>query len=75
MGSNLLFLIITVAAVGLFVWQIKKIRRNIGLGRDVRIAGDVATRLRKVALVAFGQQKMFKRPWPAVLHGVAVPGK
>lgn len=74
MGSNLLFLMITVAAIGLFVWQIKKIRRNIGLGRDVRIAGDVATRLRKVALVAFGQQKMFKRPWPAVLHGVVYVG-
>ncbi|PSR56621.1 Fe-S oxidoreductase [Adhaeribacter arboris] len=74
MISNLLFLIITVLAVGLFVWQIQKIRRNINLGREKEISDDASERLNKLLLVAFGQQKMFKRPWPAILHGIVYVG-
>lgn len=74
MIDNIVFLIITALAVGLFVWQIKKIRRNIGLGREKVIGGNTSERLNKLLLVAFGQQKMFKRPWPAVLHGVVYVG-
>ncbi|WP_115374791.1 (Fe-S)-binding protein [Adhaeribacter pallidiroseus] len=74
MISNILFLIITVLAVGLFIWQIRKIRRNINLGRDKEIKGSTAKRLNKLILVAFGQQKMFKRPWPAILHGIVYIG-
>ena len=74
MIDNILFLIITVLAVGLFIWQIKKIRKNINLGRDKNITGDSGERLNKLLLVAFGQQKMFKRPWPAILHAIVYIG-
>jgi heterodisulfide reductase subunit C len=62
------FLLVAVLGIGLFVWQIRKITRNINLGRDRDISGNVSERINAVLLVAFGQQKMFKRPWPAFLH-------
>lgn len=74
MVDSILFLIITVLAAGLFVWQIKKIQKNINLGRDKKVSGDAAERVNKLLLVAFGQQKMFKRPWSAILHGVVYVG-
>jgi len=45
------------------------IRRNILLGKDEPDVDDAAQRWQNVALVAFGQKKMFKRWIPAVLHG------
>jgi len=74
MISNILFLLVAIAGIGLFIWQLRKIQRNINLGRDKKIVGNTSERLNKLLLVAFGQQKMFKRPWPAVLHGVVYIG-
>ena len=54
-----------------FYWaykQYSKIRRNIFLGKDEDISGDKGQRWKNVLLVAFGQNKMFKRPIPALLH-------
>ena len=45
-----------------------RIRDNIGLGKAAEIKDHVAERLRNTILVALGQQKMFKRPVPALLH-------
>ena len=45
-----------------------KINRNINLGRDEKIEGNVSERWRNVILVALGQKKMFKNMIPAVLH-------
>ena len=45
-----------------------KINRNINLGRDEKIEGNVGARWRNVILVALGQKKMFKNMIPAVLH-------
>jgi len=66
--NSLAFVIVALLGIGLFVWQIRKIVRNINLGRDQAISGDAAERWKLVLLVAFGQQKMFKRPLPAILH-------
>ena len=68
MINSLAFVIVALLGIGLFVWQIRKIVRNINLGRDQAISGDAAERWKLVLLVAFGQQKMFKRPLPAILH-------
>src|SRR5687767_4807259 len=74
MVSNIIFLLVVVASIGLFVWQVRKIRKNMNLGRAKNIAGNASERLNKLLLVAFGQQKMFKRPWPALLHAVVYVG-
>lgn len=66
--ENIIFLIVAAVGIGLFVWQIRKIRKNILLGRDTDLADNPSERINKTLLVAFGQQKMFKRMLPAVLH-------
>ena len=68
MNQQIAFAIVSIVAIGLAVRQFAKIRRNILLGREEQIEGDTTQRWRNVALVAFGQQKMFKRWIPAVLH-------
>ncbi|MFC0607615.1 MULTISPECIES: (Fe-S)-binding protein [Rufibacter] len=66
--SSIAFIIVAVVGIGLFIWQIRKIAQNINMGRDKEISGNVSQRINTLLLVAFGQQKMFKRPLPAVLH-------
>jgi len=68
MLSQILFLLVLAAAVGLFAWQIRRIRGNIFLGRPEDRNDHPAERLRQMALVAMGQSKMFKRITPAVMH-------
>ncbi|MDX5347521.1 MAG: (Fe-S)-binding protein [Hymenobacteraceae bacterium] len=68
MISQIIFFIVAAVGIGLFVWQIRNIRKNVLLGRDVDISDHPSERINKTLLVAFGQQKMFKRPWPAILH-------
>lgn len=68
MIQQLLFLIVLIV----FVWFIRKrirlIAKVIQLGKPATAPGDTRARWRNVGLVAFGQQKMFKRWIPAVLH-------
>ncbi|MFC5272161.1 4Fe-4S dicluster domain-containing protein [Adhaeribacter terreus] len=66
--SNIIFLLVAAAAIGLFVWQIRKISKNINLGYDKDISDNPGERWNNTLLIAFGQKKMFKRPWPALLH-------
>jgi heterodisulfide reductase subunit C len=71
---HLIFLLILILGVGMFVWQVRKISKNIALGQGRKISGNTPERINKLLLVAFGQQKMFKRPWPAVLHALVYVG-
>ncbi len=68
MLQQIAFILISVAAIGVAARAFGKVRRNIMLGQDEEISGDSGQRWRNVLLVAFGQQKMFKRWIPAVLH-------
>lgn len=68
MISQIIFLVITVAAFT-YAWrQFMAIRQTILLGKDEAVEGDQSERWRNMWLVAFGQKKMFKRLIPAVLH-------
>ncbi len=60
--QQILFISIVVIAVWLFVKNVKNIRRNILLGRDVELTDNKAERWKKVLLFALGQKKMFKYP-------------
>lgn len=64
MISSVIFCTLLVGASALFYINIKKVRRNILLGKDVEVKGDLKTMLR----VAFGQTKMATRPIPFILH-------
>jgi len=62
------FIAALVAAIGLFVRKIRRIRRNILLGKDESFADNPGLRWKNVLLLAFGQKKMFRNPLVALLH-------
>jgi heterodisulfide reductase subunit C len=66
--QQLLFVILSILAIGLFSKKVKEIRRNIKLGRDEDLSDNKPARWRNVLLLAFGQKKMFKNPLVAVMH-------
>ncbi|MEZ5044209.1 MAG: (Fe-S)-binding protein [Saprospiraceae bacterium] len=68
MLQQLLFLLVSISALAYAGYQFMKIRRNILLGQAETIPLDRAKSISNVMLVAFGQQKMFKRWIPALLH-------
>lgn len=68
MVSQIAFVVLLVVALGLATYNARKIIGNIRLGRSVNRNDRPAERLRTMLLVAFGQQKMFKRPFAAILH-------
>lgn len=66
--QQILFILVSGFAIWFFVKKIKEIRRNILLGRDQDISDNKSQRWKNVLLLAFGQQKMFRKPLVAVLH-------
>jgi len=68
MVLQILFLIIAAAAIALFSWNVRKIIRNINLGRPLDRSDRPSERLAIMLKVAFGQSKMAKRPVAFVLH-------
>lgn len=68
MVAQILFLVITLAAVALFTINSRKIIRNIRLGRSANRSDQPQKRLITMLRVAFGQSKMVVRPIPAFLH-------
>lgn len=69
MIQQIIFVLLCLVAFGLAGKAFLRIRRNILLGRqEYKVEGDQSLRLRNMALVAFGQQKMFKRFIPAIFH-------
>lgn len=75
--QQIVFILALATATGLFTRKIRQIRRNILLGgEDPAFApgADRSKRWRNVALLAFGQKKMFRNPLVAVLHFVIYAG-
>ncbi|MCX2574670.1 4Fe-4S dicluster domain-containing protein [Pedobacter sandarakinus] len=68
MVAQILFLVITLAAIALFTVNLRKIIRNIRLGKSVDRSDQPQKRLMTMLRVAFGQSKMVVRPIPAFLH-------
>jgi heterodisulfide reductase subunit C len=66
--QQIIFLIVLGAASFFMFQRIKRISSNIKLGKDLDRNDNSAMRWKTMLLVAFGQQKMFKRPIPALLH-------
>ncbi|MEZ4987778.1 MAG: (Fe-S)-binding protein [Saprospiraceae bacterium] len=68
MVQQILFILIAGGAFYMAFQQFMGIRQAILLGQDEPLTGDAAARWRNMGLVAFGQQKMFARWIPALLH-------
>ncbi|MBB5440665.1 heterodisulfide reductase subunit C [Pedobacter sp. AK017] len=74
MVSQILFIVITLAAIALFSYNLKKVIRNIRLGRAANRSDQPQKRMMTMLKVAFGQTKMFFRPVPAFLHLIVYAG-
>nr|MBC7612234.1 (Fe-S)-binding protein [Pseudopedobacter sp.] len=68
MIAQIIFLIIFLAASILFTIQVRKIIRNINLGKDINRSDHTAERWKVMAKVALGQTKMVRRPIAGIMH-------
>jgi heterodisulfide reductase subunit C len=66
--SSVLFLVLFAAGVTLFTINIKKIIRNVRLGKAINRSDNAPERWRLTLRVALGQSKMVTRPVAGVLH-------
>ncbi len=66
--NSILFITIFSLSCILFYRNIKKIIRNINLGKKIGDVKNKPKRWKQVFLIAFGQKKMFKKPLVAFLH-------
>jgi heterodisulfide reductase subunit C len=72
--DNILFLVILSIGIGYFSMNIKKIIRNIKLGKSVNRSDNSSLRWKNMAMIALGQSKMVKRPVSGILHIIVYLG-
>ncbi len=72
--DNILFAVLLFLGIGFFVRNIKKISRNIKLGKTVDRTDRKEKRLKNMLMVALGQSKMVKRPIAGILHIIVYVG-
>lgn len=66
--QQVLFALLLIFGVGYFVYNLKKIVRNIRLGKSIGTISDRRSRFRRMILLALGQRKLVFRPVSGVLH-------
>ena len=71
---NIIFAIVLVAGIGYFVRNVKRISRNIRLGRKVNVADNKPQRWSNMLKIALGQSKMVVRPVSGFLHIIVYVG-
>ncbi|MCY7409490.1 MAG: hypothetical protein LH473_04400, partial [Chitinophagales bacterium] len=74
MIAQILFVIVFSAAVFFFTRNVRKIIRNINLGRDEKIIGDTSKRWSVLLRVALGQSKMLTKPIAGIFHVIIYAG-
>ena len=71
---NLIFFTLVVCSLGLFTRNLKRIRSNINLGKDLDRNDSPSIRMKNMFRVAFGQTKMVSRPIAGILHLIVYIG-
>lgn len=71
---NILFTVLLVFGVGFFAKNLKRLSRNIKLGKDVEVGDNKPQRWKNMAKIALGQTKMVVRPIAGVLHVIVYVG-
>ncbi|WP_422861174.1 4Fe-4S dicluster domain-containing protein [Flagellimonas sp. W118] len=65
---NILFTIALIIGVGFFTKNIKKLSRNIKLGKDIDVSDNKPQRWKNMFRIALGQTKMVVRPVAGIMH-------
>ncbi len=71
---NILFVITLVAGIGFFTLNIRRVIRNIKLGKDINRSDHSSVRWKNMARIALGQSKMVTRPVSGILHLIVYVG-
>lgn len=71
---NILFAILLIIGVGYFTKNVKKLSRNINLGKDVDRSDNKPQRWKNMGMIALGQSKMVRRPIAGFLHIIVYLG-
>jgi heterodisulfide reductase subunit C len=71
---NILFLIALIVGIGFFTRNVKKLSRNIKLGKDVDVSDNKSQRWRNMVRIALGQTKMVVRPVAGLMHIIVYVG-
>ena len=72
--DNILFAILLCIGIGYFAMNVKKLVRNIKLGKDVDRNDNPSARWKNMAMIALVQSKMVKRPIAGFLHIIVYVG-
>lgn len=72
--DNILFAVALVLGFGYFAGNVKKLIRNIKLGKEVNRSDRKDERWKNMAMIALGQSKMVKRPIAGLLHIIVYVG-
>ena len=71
---NIIFLVALAVGIGYFTLNIRKLIRNIKLGREIEELGDKKERWGNVVRIALGQSKMVVRPVAGIMHIIVYVG-
>ncbi len=71
---NIFFALALALGIGFFVMNVRKLSRNIKLGKDVNRTDRKSERLKNMLMIALGQSKMVKRPFSGFLHIIVYVG-
>lgn len=72
--DNLVFINLLIAAIVFFSLNVKRLKRNIHLGKKIDRTDQPKKRFINMLLLAFGQSRMVKRPIAGLLHVVVYVG-
>ncbi len=72
--DNLVFINLLIAAIVFFSLNVKRLKRNIYLGKKIDRTDQPKERLKNMLLIAFGQSRMVKRPIAGFLHLIVYVG-
>ena len=71
---NIVFIILLCIGGGFFIYNLRKLIRNIRLGKPEDTSGNRKERLKNMLWLALGQRKMLVRPIVGVLHIIVYAG-
>jgi heterodisulfide reductase subunit C len=72
--DNVAFIILLIVGIGYFANNVKKLIRNIKLGKEIDRSDNRKARWQNMVMVALGQSKMVKRPVAGILHIIVYVG-
>lgn len=72
--SNISFAIVLIVGISFFVMNVRKLIRNIKLGKDVDRSDNKSARWKNMTRIALGQSKMVTRPIAGFLHIIVYIG-